>query len=187
LRAEANFKPFPAKALMPGNCPAVAPLATLSPEAETRIELTKDQAAAHLETLLAGDMPTKLREAMEPRDFEPDTDVDGRLYDGFMGPGDKAEIGRVRAADEAALASLTPRFSDPRLPELFLRYKARNYPASLTDTERTDWETYRTERLQADWPVFAAAMERVGQNATDSELSLLTDLTLWAQSILPAE
>jgi exodeoxyribonuclease-1 len=186
LRETPEFKPFPAKLLAPGNCPAVAPLATLSPEAEARIALTKATAATHLEALLAGDLIAKLREALEPRDFEPDADVDGRLYEGFMGAGDKAECAHVRGASGAALASLSPRFRDPRLPELYLRYKARNYPDSLTAAERTDWETYRAQRLAADWPAFAATMERVGATATATQMSLLTDLTMWAQSILPA-
>ena len=187
-RAQPDFKPFPAKELNPGNCPAVAPLGTLTPAAEERIGLTRIAAEQHLATLRQSDLPAKLREIMnQSRDFEPSTDVDARLYDGFLSPADKNECSRVRTADAAALAALRPHFTDPRLPELFTRYKARNYPDTLSDEERTQWETYRAERLQADWPMFAASMERAGQKATETELSLLTDLTLWAQSILPAE
>ena len=187
LRAQPDFLPFPVKLLAPGNCPAVAPLATLTPEAEARVQLTKSTAARHLEELLKGDLITKLQEAMEPKnDFTPDTDVDGRLYDGFMGPGDKTSCATVRAAAASELGDLKPSFQDARLPELFLRYKARNFPDTLSENERGDWETYRTNRLQEDWPGFAESMERVGEQATPAQLDLLTDLTMWAQSILPA-
>ncbi len=186
-RAEPGFLPFPAKILTPGNCPAVAPIATLTAPAEERIGLTRQRAESHLATLLTSDLPAKLHEAMESRDFEPDPDVDGRLYDGFVGPGDKALCTQVRTALPSALADLNPTFQDPRLPDLFFRYKARNYPDLLTNEEQTAWEQYRLDRLTADWPTFAASMERLGATASDQQMLLLTDLAMWAQSILPAE
>jgi exodeoxyribonuclease-1 len=187
-RAQPGFQPFPAKLLKPGDCPAVAPLATLTPAAEARIGLTKAEAQAHLQALLAGDVVARLREAMAERDFEPDTDVDGRLYDGFLGTGDKATATKIRTATPAQLAALQPHFTDDRLPELFLRYKARNYPDALTDADRTAWEAYRSNRLQQDWPAFVAAMQQAEAAATtEPARQILVDLTAWAQTIVPAE
>ncbi len=187
LRAEPDFKPFPAKLLTPGNCPAVAPLATLTPEAEARIGLTKAQAEAHLKTLQSTDVIARLREAMQSGDFEPDIDVDGRLYDGFFGPGDKAETAKIRTTPIPELAKLKPRFADDRLPELFIRYKARNAPDSLSEDEQTAWETYRAARIQADGPAFVAALQNAARLAAEDpqSQSLLTDLKLWAESIMP--
>ncbi|HSX02707.1 MAG TPA: exodeoxyribonuclease I [Candidatus Saccharimonadia bacterium] len=187
-RAQPDFRPFPAKLLKPGDCPAVAPLATLTPAAETRIGLTQAEAQTHLEALLAGDVVARLREAIAERDFEPDTDVDGRLYDGFFGTGDKAAAAKIRAATPTELATLQPHFTDDRLPELLLRYKARNYPDALTDADRAAWQTYRTDRLRQDWPAFAAAMQqaKVGA-ATEPARQILADLSAWAQTIAPAE
>jgi exodeoxyribonuclease-1 len=49
--------------------------------------------------------------------------------------------------DPATFASLKPGFLDPRLDELFLRYKARHYPATLTPREEDKWEEHRFRKL----------------------------------------
>ncbi len=186
-RAKPGFKPFPAKELSPGNCPAVAPLATLNAPAEDRIHLTRATALTHLKALTAGNLIPKVQAAMKPRDYEPLTDVDARLYEGFLGSQDKIEGSKIRAASPQSLAGLSPNFADPRLPELFNRYKARNYPEILSDDEQTVWEAYRKDRLQADWPTFATELEACGAGAGPEAINLLTDLQMWAESILPAD
>lgn len=181
-----GYQPFPAKKLSPGNCPAVAPLITLDPASETRIGLHKATAQRHLDALLQSDLMPKLLEIMgEQPDFEPYTDVDARLYDGFISGIDKVEAAKIRTADETTLAQLTPRFTDPRLPELFLRYKARNFPGTLSASEKDSWEAYRAKRLQDDWPAFADELQRASATASAAGLQLLTDLKLWAESIIP--
>jgi len=77
-------------------------------------------------------------------------DVDASLYDGFLSAGDKPLLAQVRTRAPAQLAELEGRFNDPRLPELLFRYRARNYPDSLTAEERERWRTYRRERLLGD-------------------------------------
>jgi exodeoxyribonuclease-1 len=184
-RARPDYRPFPAKELTPGNCPAVAPLATLDTDAEERISLTQNTARRHLEALKTSGLIDKLQATFKPPKFEPLTDADARLYDGFINGPDKAELVRVRTADAAALTTLKPHFNDPRLPELFVRYKARNYPDTLSEAEQVQWEGYRTQRLQTDLPKFAQELERAGQTATPQTAALLTDLKLWAESIAP--
>ena len=41
-------------------------------------------------------------------------------------------------------------FDDPRLEELFFRFRARNYPETLTDGEKAEREALRAEYL-AEW------------------------------------
>ncbi|MEE4108559.1 MAG: exodeoxyribonuclease I, partial [Halieaceae bacterium] len=48
------------------------------------------------------------------------------------------------------LARATPVFEDEHLAELLLRYRARNYPATLSAEERENWEAERFERLTSD-------------------------------------
>jgi exodeoxyribonuclease-1 len=45
------------------------------------------------------------------------------------------------------LASARPNFDDARLGELFWRYRARNFPASLSTEEQQRWEAHRAARL----------------------------------------
>ncbi len=184
-RTKSGFKPFPVKELTFGNCPAVAPLVTLDATAETRIGLTASAATQHLAALQASGLITKLQAVMKPRDYKPFVDVDARLYEGFLGQQDKLEAGKVRTASPETLANLNPHFADSRLPELFTRYKARNFPETLSLDEQSAWNTYRTNRLQADWPTFATSLETASQNASNEALSILTDVKLWAESILP--
>jgi exodeoxyribonuclease-1 len=54
---------------------------------------------------------------------------------------------RVRASDPVQLAETSFPFEDPRLPEMLFRYRARNYPQSLSAQELAQWEEYRLERL----------------------------------------
>ena len=74
-------------------------------------------------------------------------DVDAGLYDGFVGEGDKRRFSEVRATAPHALGSRVFAFSDARLPELLFRYRARNWPDTLTHDERPRWDDYRRRRL----------------------------------------
>ena len=75
------------------------------------------------------------------------TDVDGALYSGFCGEGDRRLCTQVRATAPADLGTQDFDFRDPRLPELLFRYRARNWPDSLFPAERTRWDGYRRTRL----------------------------------------
>ncbi|MBB5944494.1 exodeoxyribonuclease I [Xanthomonas sp. 3307] len=77
-------------------------------------------------------------------------DVDASLYDGFLADGDKRAMAQVRATPPAQLAALEGQFRDPRLPELLFRYRARNWPESLSIVEQARWDDYRRQRLQQD-------------------------------------
>ena len=69
------------------------------------------------------------------REREP-SDVDASLYDGFIGDGDKRLFAQVRTTPPEALGAREFGFRDARLPELLFRYRARNWPQTLT-AERT--------------------------------------------------
>lgn len=76
-------------------------------------------------------------------------DADDLLYGGFMSDADKAVCDDVHAADPDGLRTLDRRFNDPRLPDLLLHYRARNFPDSLDDAERTRWKARCAARLMA--------------------------------------
>lgn len=78
------------------------------------------------------------------------SDVDGSIYEGFLGAGDKPLLARVRTTAPDGLAALEAEFNDPRLPELLFRYRARNHPDSLDAAERQRWQHYRQQRLLGD-------------------------------------
>lgn len=81
------------------------------------------------------------------RPKEPTPDVDEDLYGGFLGNADRRRLNQLRGLSSEKLAAARSVFDDPRLPELVFRYRARNFPASLSAPERARWEEHRAERL----------------------------------------
>lgn len=77
-------------------------------------------------------------------------DVDGALYDGFLIDADKRKFPELRSTPPQALGARDFGFQDPRLPELLFRYRARNWPDTLSPSERERWDAYRRMRLCED-------------------------------------
>jgi len=108
------------------------------------------------------DLPTQLQHAAVARDL-PDMsaiwaqvfargeaaplDVDEDLYGGFIGNADRRRLNELRQLAPEQLATARAAFEDARLPELLFRYRARNFPLSLTDQEAQRWEAQRALRL----------------------------------------
>lgn len=183
-----GFVPLPAKELAYNKCPAVAPVGVLDETTQERLKLDMSLVAKNLAILRKSDLADKLREVFARDGFGKSADPDAGLYDGFAPDGDKAKMAAVRAANANDLADFHPDFKDDRLSALLLRYKARNFPQSLSDTERSDWEAYRADRLQQDLPRYLQQLSQLAAQAkTTQSHFLLSELQLWAESIAPAE
>ncbi len=74
-------------------------------------------------------------------------DVDEDLYGGFIGNDDRRTLQRLRTLTPEQLADKRPAFADRRLDELFFRYRARNFPHTLSDAERLQWQEHCAHRL----------------------------------------
>jgi exodeoxyribonuclease-1 len=74
-------------------------------------------------------------------------DVDEDLYGGFVGNDDRRTLQRLRELKPEQLATKRVAFNDGRLEELLFRYRARNFPATLSEDEQARWEAHRAERL----------------------------------------
>jgi len=81
------------------------------------------------------------------RDSSGPVDVDEDLYGGFIGNADRRRLNDLRQSSPEQLAKAHPAFDDARLTELLWRYRARNFPASLSAEETAAWEAHRAERL----------------------------------------
>jgi exodeoxyribonuclease-1 len=122
-------------------------LKTLSPAMAERWGLKLD---AQLENALHGralpDMSAIWPEVFQrPKGATPDVDED--LYGGFVGDADRRRLNRLRQLPSGQLAAARNAFDDARLEELLFRYRARNFPASLTPAESARWEAHRAARL----------------------------------------
>lgn len=189
LRQMEGFVALPAKELAYNKCPTVAPLGVLDAATQQRIVLDIEVVKQNLAKLRKTDLADKLHQVFGgERKFAANKDVDAQLYDGFLDKKDGIHMRAVRGADANSLADFTPPFSDTRLENLLVRYKARNLPAALNEGDRAAWEAYRAERIAADMPKFVAELQRLAaSNKSEKDQFLLQELQLWAESIAPAE
>lgn len=186
-RQQEGFVSLPAKELSYNKCPAVAPVGVLDEAVCGRIKLDMKQIKKNWAALQRNPgLADKLREVFaRDRGFPKSQDVDASLYDGFVGDKDKPKMSAVRAAGQDELADFQPSFADERLAQLLLRYKARNFPGSLAEDEREAWEGYRVARINSDLPRFSAELQRLSQTVSENQAFLLSELHLWAESIVP--
>jgi len=80
-----------------------------------------------------------------PKEAAPDVDED--LYGGFVGNNDRRQLTQLRALSPQQLAQARVTFDDVRLEELLFRYRARNFPDTLSTEETQRWEAHRAARL----------------------------------------
>jgi exodeoxyribonuclease I len=184
-----DYEFIPVKKLKCNQCPAVAPYDVLraDSEAQERINIDLGMVQRHLSVLRQHpEFGDRVAAALE-REFEKDDEVECQLYDGFAPEGDKAKMATVRAADAGTLRGFDPDFSDKRLKSMLVRYKARNYPSSLSDEERAAWEQYRLDRVARDMPHFIKELQIAAQTRQDeNDQYILEELRLYAESIMPA-
>jgi len=178
-RKKPGYRPLPASEIKLNECPAVAPLSTLGEADATRIGLNHAIIERHLEILQSSDLPAKLKDVFTRSEAFPKADdVDAALYDGFFGPSDKTEMIKIRRASANDLATMQPRFTDPRLPELFLRYKGRN-DSVLSSDDRAEWSSYIAKRRAKDDPKFTLTLDKLASHASSKEKDLITKLKQW--------
>jgi exodeoxyribonuclease-1 len=115
------------------------------PACERNLQLLLDHEARH-----PGALRDKLREmiALDEPEPGPGADPDLALYSGgFFSDHDRRTLEGLVGLTAGELAAATPVFESERLPEMFFRFRARNWPEHLSAEEREDWEAFRFERL----------------------------------------
>ncbi len=142
-------KRLPVKSVRRNRCPVLAPLKTLDATAAERLEIDLAAAERHRQWLADHpDFGQRVAMAMA-RDRElPAQDVDNDLYGGaFFSAEDRRRMEQVRATPPEELARLKPGFDDPRLEQLLWRYRARNWPETLSPEEQGAWRSFCRRRL----------------------------------------
>ena len=126
----------------------VGNLKTLQPAAATRWDIDIERGRAHAALAANGRNMTAIwAQVFQKPASNLEVDVDEDLYGGFVGTGDRRKLEALRHEKPAALAGMRPSFEDERLAELFFRYRARNFPQTLSPEEAQQWEEYRAARL----------------------------------------
>jgi exodeoxyribonuclease I len=147
----AGMSRLPIKTLHLNKSPSViGNLKTLSPAMAQQWGVNWDTIHAHADRArllpdLSGVWAELFKRPVEPQAASPDVDED--LYGGFIGPNDRRKLNQLRTLSPDKLATARTGFEDSRLQELVWRYRARNFPESLSPDEQQQWATYRHERL----------------------------------------
>ena len=189
-----GYVSLPLKKLQYNRVPAVAPLGVLSThDGWKKIGLTPEEVSKNLRAVQENQefivRAVKVLEAREPAQSTANTPPEQQLYDGFVSsPKDKLRCEVIRNATPEDLAKIEPTFEDARLRALFPHYKARNFPALLTDAERADYESYRTTQIQKDLPRFSKRFAALSgkSDLSSSQHYVLEELKLWVESIMPS-
>ena len=188
---------LPLKVIHLNKCPAVAPATFLKDEKVVqRLNLDGDICRKNLSLLknapgLAAKLSNVFMQAFEKIDKDPDL----MLYSGgFFSRDDKQRMDEIRSTPSDILGELELTFDDRRLPEMFMRYLARNYPEQMNSQQREEWEEYRRVRLlEADGGgsiTMDQYFKRLNELALDESLPdskriMLQDLADYAQGIYP--
>ena len=120
---------------------------TLTPALAQRWGMDLAQAAQHADMARALPDMSGIWPAVFARPAEPAPDVDQDLYGGFVGNSDRRHLNDLRTLSGAKLATARTGFDDPRLAELVWRYRARNFPDTLSPEEAERWEAHRAACL----------------------------------------
>lgn len=140
---------IPLKTIQVNRCPIVSPASVLEDEVTTAIGIDMEACREHWRLLQSSsNLQNLLQEVWrdEPRQAEQDPDF--MIYSGgFFSDADKSLMQTLRGTPPGDLGRLDLPFRDRRLPEMFFRYRARNFPETLNAEESARWEEFRTKRL----------------------------------------
>jgi len=143
-------KPIPLKLIHLNKCPVVAPAKTLLPENAKRLNIPRDYCLENLALLKKhSELRDKLSDVFSSESFDnSEIDAEQALYGGgFFSHSDKAQMDILRDLMPEKLGSYPFKFQDERLSVLLFRYRARNYPSTLTSEEQQKWQQYCQNKL----------------------------------------
>ncbi|MDO5481127.1 MAG: exodeoxyribonuclease I [Candidatus Saccharibacteria bacterium] len=205
-KSDSEFSFYPIiKELAPNKCPAVAPLGVLEEKTECetyqvigedetvksgdslttgweKIGLTKEMVEKNLKILQSHPEFVNTIKNRPKKTYDSPTEIEGALYDGFLSDRDQTICEAVRNAGADKLTNFHPKFADKRLPELLIHYKAKNYPDSLTDSEKEDYKKYRFARLNRQSSNFLKELEELDKSP-EKDKYIIDELKLWYQNL----
>jgi exodeoxyribonuclease-1 len=169
----------------------VRKLATLTPEMAAQWGVDIDAALRNAEKA-AGlpDMSAIWPEVFQrPKEGTPDVDED--LYGGFINNTDRRRLNQLRALSPAELAHSRTGFDDDRLEEMLFRYRARNFPETLSPEDAERWEAHRVAWLlegeggARNVDALFARIDTLSETADERGEGILGSLYEYAEFVAP--
>ncbi|MDR2991305.1 MAG: exodeoxyribonuclease I [Burkholderiaceae bacterium] len=171
----------------------ISSIKTLDATQAERWQIDLDLAERHLQRLRAlPDLSALWAEVYRRPAAAAPTDVDEDLYGGFVNDADRRRLAQIKRLDPRELAPSKTGFDDPRLPELVLRYRARNFPDTLNEAETARWQAHCRARLidgaggACTLSAYFDRIDALAETAQDERSqTILGALYDWAESIAP--
>ncbi|MES2672863.1 MAG: exodeoxyribonuclease I [Pseudomonadota bacterium] len=190
---------LPLKEIHLNKTPMLLPPGMLDNVTAERLRIDKAGCEKHWQLIKAltviqqAQLQQKLYKLYSEHSYLEKTDPEQMLYNGFFNEQDKKMMLQVRRASPDDLAMKSFVFQDQRLTELLFRYRARNFPQSLTQAEQQRWLAFCRLRLTDATAgaslVFDELKARVAamlveDTATDQQKEVLKSLQSYAESLI---
>ncbi len=185
---------LPLKTVHVNKCPVVVPMNTLTEETAERWAIEVQRGMGYRQRLLAAEgLAEKIQRVHRMSEYAAISDPDQALYSGgFFSQEDRRRMDQIRACRPDELGSFPLVFDDQRLPEMLFRYRARNWPETLSPEENERWAEYRHGRLfdadgggslQLDEYLTILDELETDQSLPAERRSLIPELLAWAEQI----
>ena len=143
--------PVPLKLVQINKCPILAPFNVLRPADTERLQFDLAAVWRRVRQLLdqraTWQPKVQALYAEAPGLAAQELEAEARLYDGFIAAEERQLCDQVHQCPAEQLGSRAWPFRDERHPELFFRYRARNFPELLTAEEAARWRQFCRQRL----------------------------------------
>ena len=180
-------------------CPVVSPMNTLTTQRAEALQIDIALGQQHLEMIKAAEdssmkLSDKIQTVYKMSQYQKISDPDAMLYaGGFFQEHDKQLMQEIQTRSADELTDFHPPFHDARLGEMLFRYRARNWPETLNDTEKQDWQEFRQHRLLDDEDdhafTQAACLQRIDEllaehSADTRQIDVLQQLRKYAIELI---
>ncbi len=173
--------------LQTNKCPVLSPVSTIDKETEKRLGLDLNQCMENSKKINSDPLLTQrfIKLFSNSAYNRTDSDPDLQIYSGgFFRDKDKTSFEIIRTTPGDKLPDLDLIFQDTRIPEMFWRYKCRNYPEYMDKDTRKKWKSFCAgrvmfppEKLINDYHFFRRKIE---ENLKDNELTSTQKVVLKA-------
>ncbi len=147
-----NELPIPLKLIHINKSPVIAPLAVLREEDYQRLAFDHSSWQTNYQLLKENitQWQDKLKIVYQDQREFAEQDPEQQLYAGFLGPRDRKMCEKLRRTEPERLQPDFWPFDDARLLELLFRYRGRNYPYTLSESELQQWALFCRSRLTGE-------------------------------------
>lgn len=154
--SEEGVDRIPLKTVHVNKCPVLAPINVIRPEDAERLGIDLAQCYRNIEKIKPVNGLTEKLVAVLTGDYgeaSHNANPDLAIYNGgFFSDADKQKMTKIRQLAVEQLAKHPLDFTDKRLPEMVFRYRARNYPETLSEQEKRQWQNFCKAILTGDLP-----------------------------------